>query len=170
MTRKKESKMNNESFSTIGMETLDPLHVACYRAASPTPEDDASRYLEDWIARQNLSLPARHFGFDVDVTGRQRQAGYRGYEVWVTVPTDVPPSAGVTIRDFQGGLYAVMTIYTPFDDPFARIPSGWKRLHEWVIQSNRCRGAGHQWLEELITGEGGNDLRLYHPITLLPAR
>jgi len=162
--------MNNEPFSATGVETLGPLHVACYRAASPMPEDDASRYLEDWIARQSVSRPVRHFGFDVDVSAEQRRAGCRGYEVWVTVPTDVRPSNGVTVRDFDGGLYAVMTIYKPFDDPFARIPGGWKRLHEWVIQSDRCRGAGHQWLEELIAGENGSDLKLYHPVVMLPAR
>lgn len=161
--------MNNELFSTIGIEALGPLHVACYRAASPMPEDDASRYLADWVACQNVSGPVRHFGFDVEVTGGQRMAGYRGYEVWVTVPTDIQPSVDVAIRDFLGGLYAVMTIYKPFDDPFALIPAGWKRLHEWVIQSDRCRGASHRWLEERVAAEGGDDLRLYHPIMVLPA-
>jgi DNA gyrase inhibitor GyrI len=162
--------MNNEPFGRIDIETLGSLHVACYRAASPTPENDASRHLEDWLAHQRVTQPVRHFGFDVNVTDEQHKAGYRGYEVWLTVPAHVLPSDGVTIRDFDGGLYAVMTIHKPFDDPFARIPGGWKRLHEWVIQSDRCRGAGHQWLEELITPNGDNDLKLYHPIRLLPAR
>ena len=31
-------------------------------------------------------------------------------------------------------------------------------------------GAGHQWLEELIAGENGSDLKLYHPVVMLPAR
>ena len=162
--------MNNGRFSAIDFETLSSLRVACYRAASPTPEDDASRYMEDWVTRQNVKRPVRHFGFDVDVTAEQSKAGHRGYEVWITVPTDVQPSAGMTIRDFPGGLYAVMTIHKPFDDPFALIPTGWKKLHEWVIQSDRCRGAGHRWLEEMIAGDGANDLKLYHPVVMLPAR
>jgi len=162
--------MSNEPFSAIGSETLSPLRVACYRTVSPTPEEDGSHYMEDWIACQNVSGPVRHFGFDVDVTAEQRKAGYRGYEVWVSVSTEVQPSADVTIRAFTGGLYAVMTIHRPFDDPCVAIPAGWKKLHEWVIRSDRCRGASHQWLEELIAADGSNDLKLYHPIVVLPAR
>ena len=102
----------------------------------------------DWWRQQVTGGPGRRFGFDVDVTPEQQKDGLRGYEVWLTVPPGVQPSAGVTICDFAGGLYAVQTLYDPFVDPFARIPAGWKALHEWVIGSNQYRSGEHQWLEE----------------------
>ncbi len=78
----------------------------------------------------------------------------------------VQPSAGVTVRDFAGGLYAVQTLFDPFVDPFGRIPAGWKALHEWVIGSHNCRSGEHQWMEELVAGTNGDDLKLYHPIQM----
>jgi predicted transcriptional regulator YdeE len=78
----------------------------------------------------------------------------------------VQPSAGVTIRDFAGGLYAVKTLHNPFVDPFTYIPQGWKELHEWVIGSSQYRSGEHQWMEEIIPQAGGDDLKLYHPIVL----
>ena len=123
-----------------------------------------------WIARQKIQVPVRDFGFDVDVTPEEQKAGFRGYEFWWTVPTAVQPSEGVTIRDFAGGLYACMTLYKPFSDPFARIPPGWKELHEWVIASDQYRSGSHQWLEELIAHPDGDDLKLYHPVMPAPEK
>lgn len=156
--------MGDSQLSEVSIEKLSPMRVACYRAVSENPEGDASKYLEAWYHQQNLSEPHRHFGFNVDVTPEQQKAGYRGYEVWVTVPEDVQASDGVTIRDFGGGLYATQTLYKPFVDAFLYIPPGWKKLHEWVTSSSQYRSGSHQWLEEMIFKEGGDDLKLYHPI------
>lgn len=156
--------MDEQRYSDVQIQTLEPQHVACYRVVSPTPEDDVHRFMKDWLVRQNLGRPVREFGFDVDVNPDQQKAGLRGYEVWKVVPASVQPSDGVTIRDFEGGLYAMMTIYKPFSDPFKWIPYGWKSLHQWVIESDRYRGAGHQWLEELIGEDHQADLALYHPV------
>lgn len=158
--------MNGERYSDIAIETLNRMWMACYRMVSPTPEEDGSKYIDEWVAKQNVKGSVRKFGFDTEVTQDQHRVGLRGYEVWRTIPLDVQPSEGVTIREFEGGLYAVMTIYKPFSDPFTWIPAGWKELHEWVINSDSYRGANHQWLEELITRENVDDLKLYHPITV----
>jgi len=158
--------MNDATHSDICIETLDPMRVACYRAISPSPEEDGSQYLDAWVARQRIEGQVRRFGFDTDVPPAQQKPGVRGYEVWRTVPADVQPSSGVTMKDFPGGLYAVMTLHRPFTDPSKFIPAGWKELHEWVIHSSRYRSASHQWLEELIAQEDGAHLRLYHPVML----
>lgn len=161
--------MNDEFSSDVGIERLSPLWMACYRVASPTPEENTNRFMDDWYTRQKVSAPRRRFGFDVDVTPEEKKAGFRGYEVWFNVPEGVQPSEGVTIRDFTGGLYAVMTLYHPMVDPFARIPQGWKELHEWVIGSSQYQSGEHQWMEELVARDGSDDLKLYHPITPVSA-
>jgi AraC family transcriptional regulator len=155
--------MNELLVSEVTIESLAPLHVACYRSVSQSPEEDGAKFMLEWWRRQSAGAPGRHFGFDVDVTPEQQKDGLRGYEYWLVVPPEVQPSAGVTLRDFAGGLYAVQTLHHPFEDPFARIPAGWKALHEWVIGSSQYRSGEHQWLEELVAGDG---LKLYHPIQM----
>jgi predicted transcriptional regulator YdeE len=142
------------------------MRVACYRVISQAPEQDAARSLKAWLGRQNVSSPSRHYGFEVEVTSNLHKDDIRGYEVWMTVPADVKSSEGVIVEEFPGGLYAVMTLNKPFDTPFVRIPNGWRRLHAWVIESDHYRGANHQWLEEIIPQEDGDDLKLYHPILI----
>jgi DNA gyrase inhibitor GyrI len=156
--------MNDPFSSDVSIEIMGPLRMACYRVASATPEEDAGWFMKEWYKRQNISVAMRHFGFDLDVTPEEKKAGFRGYEVWITVPAGVQPSEGVTMRDFAGGLYAVMTLYHPMVDPFARIPQGWKELHDWVIGSSQYQSGEHQWMEELVAREGSDDLKLYHPI------
>ncbi len=161
--------MNDNLSSEVSIETLQPIRVACYRVASVSPEEDGWKYIMDWWRKQSGGVPGRRFGFDVDVTPEQQKNGLRGYEVWLTIPLEAQSSAGVTVCDFAGGLYAVQTLHNPFVDPFARIPAGWKALHEWVIGSSQYRSGEHQWLEELVPGAnsaGGEDLKLYHPIQM----
>ena|SRR5664279_1168814 len=153
--------------SAVSIETLAPMRVACYRAASLSPEEDGSKFMQEWWRRQGGGMPPRHFGFDVDVTPEQQKEGLRGYEIWLCVPEGFASSeAQVTVRYFAGGLYAVQALFDPFVDPFGRIPAGWKALHEWVIGSSDCRSGEHQWLEELVAGAAGDDLKLYHPIQM----
>lgn len=159
--------MTDHLFSEIGIETLEPLRVACYRVVSQTPETDAMNYIKQWLNCQNFASSVRNFGFDIEITPEQQKTGLRGYEVWMNVSLDVRPSDGVTIKHFAGGLYAVLTIYKPFDDPCKRIPAGWKVLHQWVIESDQYRGAYHQWLEEVISLKVGDNLKIYHPITVI---
>jgi hypothetical protein len=161
--------VKDEFSSDVSVESLPPLCVACYRAASLSPEEDAGGFMEAWYRRQNFNGARRHFGFDVDVTPEEKKAGFRGYEVWLSVPEGDQPSDGVIIRDFTGGLYAVMTLLHPFSDPFGRIPRGWKELHEWVIGSSSYQSGEHQWLEELIRRDGEDDLKLYHPVMRVEA-
>ena len=163
------SKMNDALCSEVSIETLAPMRVACYRAASLSPEEDGAKFMLDRWNQQSGAAPGRRFGFDVAVTPEEQKEGLRGYEIWLVAPPEVQPSAGVTLREFAGGLYAVQTQYDPFVDPFGRIPAGWKALHEWVIESSECRSGEHQWLEEIVRGaaeDGREDLKLYHPIQM----
>ena len=149
----------------VQIESLPPLRVACLRFISPTPEDDWKKFMADCNALQNLPGPGRNFGFDIDVSSEQQKAGCRGYEFWYVVPDSFEPIESITIRNFEGGKYATLTLHKPFVDPYKFIPDGWKELHEWVIRSDHYRVASHQWLEELIPHPEGDDLKLYHPVT-----
>ncbi len=153
--------------TSIYIESLPPLRVACMRFISQTPEVDGQKFIDECNALQGLPTSGRHFGFDVDVTSEQQKAGCRGYEYWLVVPPSFEPVGEMTIREFDGGIYATLTLAHPFEDPYKFIPAGWKELHDWVIRSNQYRVASHQWLEELIPRPDGNDLKLYHPVTQL---
>jgi len=150
--------------SQITIEVLGAMRVACYPCIGKEPEAEGRNFLAGWLYRKGIAAPIRYFGFGLDVTPEQKNEGLRGYEVWATVPEDVTVSEGVTIKSFQGGLYAGLLLEHPFDDLFCKTPPAWKTLHEWVICSDSYRGASHQWLEELIINPGTNDLKLYYPV------
>lgn len=156
--------METQLTSQVTIETLPALRVACYQAVSPSPEEDGYAFMKTWLAGQGLPGRVREFGMDCEVNEEQAKAGLRGYEQYWVVPESVAGSEGVTIREFPGGLFAVMTLYHPFEAPFERIPAGWQQLWDWVNTSETYRGAEHQCLEELVPGSAGDDLRLYHPV------
>ena len=156
--------MLKERFSGITITDLPPLRVACFRAISRTPEDDALRVLSRWAVGAGFTELPRTFGFDVAVSSRQVEGGLRGYELWLVVPEGTQESPPVTIRDFAGGRYAALTIHHPFDDPFAHIPTGWGALHDWVTARRLAPMGEPQCLEEVVAGEGGQDMILYYPV------
>ena len=117
-----------EHCSDVTITDLPPPRVASFRAISRSPEDDALRVLTRWAVGVGFTELPRSFGFDVEVSRRQGEAGLRGYEVWLVVPEGVQPEEPITIRDFTFGHYAKLTITCPFDDPFPVIPFGRKRL------------------------------------------
>ena len=159
--------MDNKTngINEVRIETLGAMRVGCYRSVCQEPETEGGAMVDAWLERQTpLPQPVRHFGFDIDVSPEQAQAGLRGYEVWSTVGEGTPSSESVEVKDFPGGLYATALLVHPFDDPYGKIPQAWKALHEWVIASDQYRGGCHQWLEELIHDGEGNSLKLYYPV------
>ena len=156
--------MLKERFSDVTITDLPPLRVASFRAISRSPEDDALRVLTRWAVGVGFTELPRSFGFDVEVSRRQVEAGLRGYEVWLVVPEGVQPKEPITIRDFAGGRYATLTCPGPFDDPLAVSPAGWHALHEWVTARRLMPLGEPLYLEEVVSGEGGQDMILYHPV------
>ncbi len=157
--------MSDEHYGEVRIVTLEPLHVAAYRSVSETPEDDGVRYIEHWLDALGLTPEERSavrvFGFDIDVSPADQQAGKRGYELWRTVLAHVQPSAGVEIKDFPGGLYAVMRILDPFSDPFRLIPGGWAELWQWVEKSHTYQLASGQGLEEVCEDASGTYMNVH---------
>jgi hypothetical protein len=156
--------MIKERFSEVSFVELPPLRVACFRAFSRTPEDDAVKVLDQWAAGAGIVEQPRRFGFDVEVTPEQAAAGLRGYELWTVATPGARPVGPVVMRDFPGGHYAAMTVYDPFGDPFAHIPAGWGALHEWAIAHDLGEPGEMLCLEEPVEREGATDLVLYYPV------
>lgn len=153
-------------YGRVRLQSLRPLRVACYRVISKSPEDDAFKYMDGWISELPVKpgRKIRKFGFDVPVQEDLQEKGFRGYEVWYAVPSHVEKSVEVTMRDFEGGLYAVMRIHEPFTEPFKVIPEGWSRLMKWVSESHTHELGQHQALEELLPVHGRTELNLYIPV------
>jgi hypothetical protein len=152
--------MIQEHFSEIAMTELPPMRVACYRAVSKTPEDDAMSVLQQWMAEAGMTGLPRNFGRDIEVTAGQAAAGLRGYELWFQVRPGVWPAPPVVLQDFDGGRAACLTIADPFTDPFLTIPTGWRRMEAWA-QTEGIDASGRLCLEEVIDHDGRRDLVLY---------
>lgn len=156
--------MLRERFSEVSLTTLPPLRVACFRAVSLTPEDDALAVLRQWAEGMGLSERPRSFGFDVEVSPEEAAIGHRGYELWLVVGPHISAALPITIRDFPGGDYAAMTIHDPFSDPFAHIPAGWERLEQWVAARGIGQAGERLCLEEVVEVDGQTDMILYYAV------
>lgn len=142
------------------------MQVAYYRATGKEPEHVSLGYLKRWVMRQGVRDPGavRIFGFDVDVSESDRKKGLRAYEAWASVPKDVRPSEGVSVRAFPGGQYAVLRVRNPLADPFGRIPPAWEHLGEWARENGDFELAAGPCLEEEIQEGDTIDLDLYLPV------
>ena len=157
--------MNNQEVRIV---SLPPIRVASFHAFSSTPEFDAWKKAYAWAKAHDCwqEAPAtRIFGFN-NPDPAAGSPNY-GYEFWVTVGTQVLPDGEVKIKDFPGGMYAVLRCDV-YGDPGEIIPRTWQKLVKWFETSHHIHGT-HQWLEEhLLRGEsnqGGFVLDLYLPIT-----
>jgi AraC family transcriptional regulator len=152
----------------IEIKTLPPMRVATFLAYSPTPEIDARQKLVAWAKNHGYwQLPpaVRIFGFDNPTSSEG--SPNRGYEFWITVGPDVQSDDQVKIKEFPGGLYAVLRCDVTKADPFDVIFPSWQNLVKWVESSHYKLGS-QQCLEEELTRneEMGKNfiLDLYLPI------
>lgn len=106
-----------------------------------------------WAVDNNFHIPpnTRYFGFENPWPTADEQE--YGYEAWAVINHDAKASGNMTIKNFDGGLYA--TVSATYGNN-SNIKEAWQILHAWLRQSNYTYG-DHQWLEEHITipGTGG---------------
>ena len=154
--------MENQNVRIV---TLPGMKVASFYAFSSSPELEARQKMEDWAKLHDIPIqsPAtRVFGFNnPDPTSGSPNYGY---EVWLTLDSDVQPNTDDKIKQFSGGLYAVLRCDVN-DDPWEVIPARWGELVKWFEASHYKHG-NHQWLEEHLTHLSSTDfvLDLYLPI------
>jgi len=141
---------------------LKPCRVAYYRSSGKSPEYDVLRVMEEWASRRGLLdlFSTRNFGFNNPSPSPESEE--YGYEVWLTVTQETEPSGGVGMKDFSGGLYAVIS--THLHD----IAENWKAISRWVESNDEYCAGRHQCLEEIISpdwfDESAVQFDLYYPI------
>lgn len=145
--QKEEKKMNEKAVSIdnrVRTIKINPCTVAYYRCVSTSPEQDAWAVMRAWIKKNGLDLSpnVRYFGFN-NPSPEQGNPEY-GYEVWVTLSSTISADGVISVKQFDGGVYAVVTA-----NGIPEIGDMWGRLHEWVTSKGYSRG-NHQWLEEHI--------------------
>ena len=146
----------------IRIEQLPPLRVATFHGEGTSPEGIALDKLAAWAEPQGLldDLSYRLFGFNNPSPSPDKPT--YGYDVWITVDSEVADSDEVPVHLFEGGLYAVTRVRGP-----ENIEKGWQRLLEWHKESGRAYGQ-QQWLEEHLSPLGGAldelELDLFFPL------
>ena len=131
----------------VRLVELKASRIASYRAVGQHPESKALDVIRSW-AKENGFLEKednRIFGFDNP--GPVRGKDTYGYEVWLTVGPDAKESEDITIKNFSGGLYAVV------QTRLAEIGDSWKYLVRWCKTSKYLED-NRQCLEEHISSPG----------------
>jgi AraC family transcriptional regulator len=159
------TKMDGEETRIV---TLPPMRMASFYAFGKSPETSAYAKMITWAEAHScwLEPPAvRAFGFN-NPDPAEGSPNY-GYEFWLTIDPEVQQEEEFKIKDFSGGLYAVLNCYVS-GSPWEIIPTTWGRLVKWCETSHYQYG-NHQWLEEHLTRNKTNDkdliLDLYLPIS-----
>jgi DNA gyrase inhibitor GyrI len=131
----------------IRIVQLQPLRAASAHAYGTQPEIEALAKLKGWArAKGYLDHPEgyRIFGFN-NPDPSPGSPNY-GYEVWLTIDAQAEPEGEIEIKEFSGGLYAVLS-WDGAGDPYEAIPAAWHELVKWREERPYQPGA-HQWLEE----------------------
>ncbi|WP_075062362.1 effector binding domain-containing protein [Ornatilinea apprima] len=133
---------------SIRIVELAPMRVAAALGFGSEPETIAIQTLFSWAEEKGLLTDARknrYFGFN-NPNPSAGSPNY-GYEQWMTVPEGVEGSNEVTIKLFEGGLYAVGHC-----ESLETIMQDWQQLAAWQEKSEYLVGK-HQWLEEMCSVE-----------------
>lgn len=127
---------------------LEPMRVASASGFGASPEDQAWNKLLGWAGRKGLldDLKGRRF-FGYNNPDPSPGSPNYGYDQWMTVGPEEEPEGEVKIKEFPGGLYAVLRCEGIPNPPI------WEQLVMWREDSPYKR-ANHQWLEECLTPPG----------------
>lgn len=144
---------------TVQTERLEPLRVATVAITGEAPEEQAINRLVDWARAQGLlDGDVRLFGYD----NCQPHPNHT-YTAWLTVAADTEPSAGIEIRDFPGGLFAVTEV-----PGVEQITPGWRQLAAWARENGHAMGdqPGLEELSDMLGERSPGDwrIRLYLPL------
>ena len=125
---------------------LEPMRVISFHGFGEEPENIAFQQLRGWAGPRGLldePLKTRVFGFN-NPDPSPGSPNY-GYEVWVEIKEGMEIEEGLTIKDFDGGLYGVTRIVG-----VEHIGPGWGGLVAWR-ESSKYKCGNSQWLEQSLT-------------------
>jgi DNA gyrase inhibitor GyrI len=142
--------VNGENFMEkqldVRIVALSPMRVASACGFGPEPEGLAWTKLLTWARQQGLGgdfQGHRFFGFN-NPSPTPGSPNY-GYEQWITTEAGEQPEGDVTVKVFEGGLYAVARCQGP-----QNIYETWKALLVWC-ENSRYTMAPRQCLEECLS-------------------
>lgn len=138
---------NQQASGGIRIVELGPMRVASFHGFGAEPETKAHQKLYAWMEAHDLMEnfeEQRIFGFN-NPNPSAGSPNY-GYELWLAVGPEVETEGEMEVKDFAGGLYAVLSC-TPRSGE--EIGEAWQRLVAWQTTSS-YQHARHQWLEEHI--------------------
>jgi AraC family transcriptional regulator len=157
--------MENQDIQII---TLPAMRVASFYAFSASPETEAWNKVVNWAKSHDSWQEApivRIFGFN-NPDPSEGSPNY-GYEFWLTIGPGVQPDDEIKIKEFSGGMYAMLRCDVTAN-PWDIIPTSWGKLVKW-LESSYYKFGNHQWLEEHFSRSDSNDkgfiLDLYLPIS-----
>lgn len=148
----------------VRIEQLRPLTVASSHAIGKSPELDALEKLRAWAEPKGfLDDFDRHpvFGFNNPASSGDDEE--YGYEFWIAIESDVKPEGTIQIKQFPGGIYAVMRCML-MGEP--GVHQSWHLLWDWA-QSKDYRWGNTHGLEKFLNPLASVDeieLDLYLPI------
>ncbi len=129
--------------SDVRIVKLDPMRVAYAHGFGASPEEEAWDKLLTWARQEKLALD-RHRFFGHDNPSPSPGSPNYGYDQWMTIGAEVEVTGDVKVKEFVGGLYAVMRCKLP------EIGPAWKNLVAWCEDSQYQFGHA-QCLEESIS-------------------
>ncbi|MBI9046975.1 MAG: GyrI-like domain-containing protein [Anaerolineaceae bacterium] len=130
----------------INIVQLESIHVASAYGFGDSPEAIVWKKVLDWADSKCIwdkIESTRFFGFN-NPSPSPGSPSY-GYEQWVTVPENSESEVEMTIKEFSGGLYAVLRC-----QGIANVGNYWEKLVNWR-ENSAYHSAAHQWLEEMIS-------------------
>lgn len=163
----------NSIYSEIKIQQLPKMRVARYVIISPQPENDVINYMDNWARASGLldvqDYNPRKFGWDFPFVSEEQRAKFnlRGYVYLYTLPEDfIPKCDGAEIAYIEADEYAVMRITDPFANPFHIIPDAWKKLFDYVQNSEyRTKSWDNRYaLEEVIEVDGVTYMDIFVPV------
>ncbi len=152
----------------VTLTHLPSLRVASVHGFGAEPEMQAWEKLVSWAKPKGYmdELP-RHRIFGFNNPDPSPISPNYGYEFWMAVGPEEQPEGEVSIKSFEGGLYAMLPCPVPKGN-FDAIGQGWKKLIHWRENNPYEYDHSRQWLEEHFPAADPSlefVLHLYMPVT-----
>lgn len=130
----------------VRISTLEPMRVASFHAFGSSPELDAAAKLVAWAKPKGYQDdPEKHRIFGFNNPNPSVGSPNYGYEFWIQIESDAEIEEDISVKEFEGGLYAITRSYG-----IENITATWMKLAEWVENNSKYRYGTQQMLEEHV--------------------
>lgn len=131
-----------EIYSEVKIKKMSAFRMARYVMISPNPESDVQNYMKNWGKESGLLAAdpkAKLIGWDFPFVSQELHTrfGLHGYVAAYILPEGFETNCpGVEYAQNKEAEYAVITVTEPMLQPFERIPTGYKRVMEFLQANN----------------------------------